>query len=179
MEPLLKTRVVTGLAYLRQCQEYPLYALLDFWKFDLCILSMMNIFSIIWSLCAVQSCQKKHVPIWPLWCQKFLPFCTSVPLFHPHTNLWWLFFFSFHFFHFFKYCGFIFLCQRLFFKGKVSDTVVWHHVKRRKKRRIVLGIYRILLPSFLSCESGRNTVGAHMFRRCDLPDRCNSSMYCK
>lgn len=122
---LLKTRVMTGLAYLGQCQEYPLYALLDFWKFDLlCILSMMNIFSIIWSLCAVQSCQKKHVPIWPLWCQKFLPFCTSVPLFHPHTNLWWLFFFSFHFFHFFKYCGFIFLCQRLFFKGKVSDTVV-------------------------------------------------------
>lgn len=45
---LLKTRVMTGLAYLGQCQEYPLYALLDFWKFDLlCILSMMNIFSII------------------------------------------------------------------------------------------------------------------------------------
>lgn len=66
-----------------------------------------------------------------------------------------------------------------FLKGKCLTLLYNIMLKKGKKRRIVLGIYRILLPSFLSCESGRNTVGAHMFRRCDLPDRCNSSMYCK
>lgn len=87
----------------------------------------------------------------------------------------------------FLFISFIFLntvvlfssAKDFFLKGKCLTLLYNIMLKKRKKRRIVLGIYRILLPSFLSCESGRNTVGAHMFRRCDLPDRCNSSMYCK
>lgn len=100
----------------------------------------MNIFSIIWSLCAVQSCQKKHVPIWPLWCQKFLPFSTSVPLFHPHTNLWWLFFFSFLSFF---YTVLLFSSAKdffFFFKGKCL-TLLYNIMLKKGKKEELFWVY--------------------------------------
>lgn len=73
----------------------------------------------------------KHEPPWPLWCQKSLTFCTSVPFFHPRTkSVVTSSFLSFHkcletvILIIFCMLWFIFLCQRLF-KGKVSDIVVW------------------------------------------------------
>lgn len=79
----------------------------------------------------------RHAPPWPFWCQKFLPFCTFVPFFHPQsesvvTSSLLFFFFLFpqnltnSNLNYFLCCGFLFLCQRLF-KGKVSDIVVWYH----------------------------------------------------